>query len=158
MAKHIASDTHRFVKDLTDCGFSERQAEALVDGQVNLVKSNLSDKADVAETHRILESKADKADVAETNRAIADIYRILETKADKADIAEIHARFDAMNARFDAMDTRFDAMVQGTDARFEAMRSEMNAQIEATKFSVVKWGASIMFAGNGLLLAAIKLL
>lgn len=47
MADAITFDTHRFVKHLTASGFSETQAEALADEQVNLVNSNLATKSDI---------------------------------------------------------------------------------------------------------------
>ncbi len=43
----IAFDTHRSVKRLTDCGFTEQQAEVLVDQQVALLDANLATKADI---------------------------------------------------------------------------------------------------------------
>ena len=43
----IAFDTHRFIKRLTQTGFTEQQAEALADEQVNLLDSNLATKVDL---------------------------------------------------------------------------------------------------------------
>lgn len=51
----VTFDTHRFVKNLTACGFTERQAEVLAEEQVSLLESNLANKADIA---------AVKADIA----------------------------------------------------------------------------------------------
>ena len=48
MAAAIAFDTHRFVKHLTENGFTEQQAEVLADEQVHLLNSNLATQADVA--------------------------------------------------------------------------------------------------------------
>ena len=48
MSEAIAFDTHRFVKRLTDCGFTEQQAETLAEEHVTLLNSNLATKADVA--------------------------------------------------------------------------------------------------------------
>ena len=48
MAEAIAFDTHRFVKHLTQVGFTLGQAEALAEEQVNLINSNLATKADIA--------------------------------------------------------------------------------------------------------------
>ena len=42
-----AFDTHKFVKRLTENGFTERQAEVLADEHVNLLNSNLATKADI---------------------------------------------------------------------------------------------------------------
>lgn len=47
MNEAIAFDTHRFIKRLTQTGFTEQQAEALADEQVSLLDSNLATKADL---------------------------------------------------------------------------------------------------------------
>ena len=47
MNEAIAFDTHRFVKNLTESGFTEQQAEALAREQVQLLNSNLATKIDV---------------------------------------------------------------------------------------------------------------
>ena len=47
MSEAIAFDTHRFVKNLTESGFTEKQAEALANEQVHLLNSNLATKADI---------------------------------------------------------------------------------------------------------------
>ena len=60
MSEAIAFDTHRFVKHLTENGFTEQQAEVLADEQVHLLNSNLATQADVAAIQRdIAEVKAD---------------------------------------------------------------------------------------------------
>ena len=48
MAEAVAFDTHRFVKHLTQEGFTLGQAEALAEEQVNFINSNLATKADIA--------------------------------------------------------------------------------------------------------------
>ena len=48
MPEAIAFDTHRFVKRLTECGFTEQQAETLADEHVALLNTNLATKADIA--------------------------------------------------------------------------------------------------------------
>ena len=71
MTEAIAFDTHRFVKRLTDCGFTELQAETLADEHVALLNANLATKTDIA---------AVKADIAATK---ADIEALrLATRAD----------------------------------------------------------------------------
>ena len=60
MTEAITFDTHKFVKNLTEHGFSLEQAEALAAEQVNLLNSNLATKADLAEIKTDLaELKAD---------------------------------------------------------------------------------------------------
>ena len=56
MSEAIAFDTHRFVKRLTDCGFTEKQAETLADEHVALLNANLATKADVAAVEAGVES------------------------------------------------------------------------------------------------------
>ena len=48
MTGAIAFDTHRFVKRLTDSGFTEKQAETLAEEHVALLNDNLATKADIA--------------------------------------------------------------------------------------------------------------
>ena len=48
MTEAISFDTHRFVKRLIDCGFTEQQAETLADEHVALLNGNLATKADLA--------------------------------------------------------------------------------------------------------------
>ena len=47
MSDAVAFDTHRFVKNLTASGFTEKQAEALANEQVQLLNANLATKADL---------------------------------------------------------------------------------------------------------------
>ncbi len=48
MTTAIAFDSHRFVKRLTECGFTEKQAETLAEEHVALLNTNLATKADIA--------------------------------------------------------------------------------------------------------------
>ena len=48
MTAAIAFDTHRFVKRLTESGFTEKQAETLAEEHVALLNANLATKADIA--------------------------------------------------------------------------------------------------------------
>ena len=48
MTEAIAFDTHRFVKRLTESGFTEKQAETLAEEHVALLNTNLATKADIA--------------------------------------------------------------------------------------------------------------
>ena len=64
MIEAIAFDTHRFVKRLTDCGFTEQQAETLADEHVALLNANLATKGDV---------EAARADIAKVEARIAQV-------------------------------------------------------------------------------------
>ena len=61
MSEAIAFDTHRFVKRLTESGFTERQAETLAEEHVTLLNANLATKTDIAEI---------KVDIAEIRAEI----------------------------------------------------------------------------------------
>ena len=77
----IAFDTHRFVKRLTESGFTERQAETLADEQVALLNANLATKADIA---------AVKADIAKVRAELkGDIAKVQAEL--KGDIAKVQA-------------------------------------------------------------------
>ena len=67
MSEAIAFDTHRFVKRLTENGFTEQQAEVLADEQVSLLNSNLATQADIAVVQRDIEAlrQETKASIAE---------------------------------------------------------------------------------------------
>ena len=78
MSEAIAFDTHRFVKHLTENGFTEQQAEVLADEQVHLLNSNLATQADIAGVQREIEALRQ-----ETKTSIAEVQRdIAEVKAD----------------------------------------------------------------------------
>ena len=53
----IVFDSHQFVWNLTASGFTERQAEALANEQVQLLNGNLATKADLASVQTNLEAK-----------------------------------------------------------------------------------------------------
>ena len=75
-------DTHRFVKNLTANGFTEKQAEVLVSQQVAMLNSNLATKADIQSVNERIEALR-----SDTERYIAELRsdtaaRIAELKAD----------------------------------------------------------------------------
>ena len=53
----IVFDSHQFVRNLTASGFTERQAEALANEQVQLLNSNLATKNDLEVVKTGLETK-----------------------------------------------------------------------------------------------------
>ena len=76
MAEAIAFDTHRFVKRLTESGFTEKQAETLAEEHVALLNANLATKADVEalrqETKTGIETlrQETKADIARVEASL----------------------------------------------------------------------------------------
>ena len=53
----IVFDSYQFVRNLTASGFTERQAEALANEQVQLLNGNLATKTDLASVQTNLEAK-----------------------------------------------------------------------------------------------------
>ncbi len=84
MSEAIAFDTHRFVKRLTECGFTERQAETLAEEHVDLLNGNLATKADIALVQA--EITRVQADIALVQADIAKVEAALKT-----DIATVKA-------------------------------------------------------------------
>ena len=114
MSEAIAFDTHRFVKRLTDCGFTEQQAETLADEHVSLLNSNLATKADIDALRQ--GTKADIDALRQGTKADIDALR-QGTKADidalrqgtKVDIAKVEARMETIKS--DLLKWMFGAMI-----------------------------------------------
>ena len=101
MTEAIAFDTHRFVKRLTDCGFTEQQAETLADEHVILLNANLATKADIARVEAGMDA------LRQETKAGIDALR----QEAKADIARVEAGIDALR--------------QETRAAIEAAKSDL---------------------------------
>ncbi len=92
MTEAIAFDTHRFVKRLTESGFTEKQAETLAEEHVALLNSNLATKGDIESSRQ--ETKADIAKVEAGMDALRQ-----ETKAGiEALRHETHATIESVKA------------------------------------------------------------
>ncbi len=137
----IAFDTHRFVKHLTESGFTEKQAETLAEEQVSLLNTNLATKADIETV---------KFDI-ETVKAHIEALRL----ATKADIEALRQETKA----------DIEALRQETKADIEALRLATKADIEsvkgniqAAKFDLLKWMFAALIAQGGLIVALIKFL
>ena len=181
MTEAIAFDTHRFVKRLTESGFTEKQAETLAEEQVALLNANLATKTDIAEIRADIarveagvetlrqETKADiDALRQETKTGIETLRQ--ETKADiealrqetKADIARVEAGIETLRQETKADIARVEAGIetlrQETKADIEALRQETKADIEAVKADLLKWSFAALIAQGGLIVALVKLL
>lgn len=134
MAEAVAFDTHRFVKHLTQEGFTLGQAEALAEEQVNLINSNL----------------ATKADIAEITENIAGIEAAL-----KADIA----RFEAtLKADIIAIEAALKTDIAATNANIATIEATLKADMAALKVDLLKWMFGALIAQGGLIVALVKLL
>ena len=86
MSEAIAFDTHRFVKHLTENGFTEQQAEVLADEQVHMLNSNLATQADVAAIQRDIATVRQEIEILrQETKADIEVLR-QETKAGLAEV------------------------------------------------------------------------
>ena len=134
MADPVAFDTHRFVKRLTESGFTERQAETLAEEHVALLNANLATKTDVARIEAAIETHRQ-----ETEAAIETLRQ--ETRAD---IARIGAAVETQRL--------------GTEAAIETHRQETKADIARLEARLLRWMLGAMIAQGGLIVALVKLL
>ena len=77
----LAIDTHRFVKQLMESGFTEAQAETLADAQMQLLAGRMATKDDIQELHSRIDALHGRIDAFE---------------------ASVDARFNALEASVDA--------------------------------------------------------
>ncbi|MDE0716445.1 MAG: DUF1640 domain-containing protein [Rhodospirillaceae bacterium] len=134
MTEAIAFDTHRFVKRLTEGGFTERQAEALAEEHVALLNANLATKSDIAKIEAGIETYRQ-----ETQAGIESLRQ--ETQAGIESLRqETQAGIESLR-----QETKVD--IAGIDAR-----------IETAKTDLLKWMIGAMIAQGGLIVALVKLL
>jgi len=102
----IAFDTHRFVKRLTDCGFTEQQAETLAEEHVSLLSANLATKADVARIEeRITRVEAGMDAMRQETKADIEVLR----QETKASITRVEAGVERV--RVDLLKWMFGALI-----------------------------------------------
>ena len=142
MSEAIAFDTHRFVKNLTDHGFTEEQAEVLANEQVNLLNSNLATKTDIALIQQDIEAlrKETKADIEALRQATkADIEALRQ--ATKADIEALRQA------------TKTDIALIHRD--IEVLRKETKADIANLKSDLLKWMFGALIAQGGVIVTLV---
>ena len=133
MSEAIAFDTHRYVKRLTESGFTERQAETLADEQVALLNTNLATKSDVEALRQ--ETKIGLEALRHETKTGLEALR----QETKAEIAKVEAGVEALR--------------QETKADF----ARVDASIEAAKSELIKWMFGAMVAVTGIFAAIVKL-
>ena len=151
MSEAIAFDTHRFVKHLTENGFTEQQAEVLADEQVHLLNSNLATQADVAAIQR---------DIATVHREIESLRQ--ETKANIESLRqETKANIESLRQETKA---NIESLRQETKASIESLRQETKASIAGVqrdiaevKSDLIKWMVGALIAQGGVVVALLKL-
>lgn len=131
VSEAINFDTHKFVKHLTENGFTEQQAEVLAEEQVNLLNSNLATKADIF---------ALKADI-ETLRQ--------ETKT------EIETLRQETKLSIAVLKTEIETLRLATQADIETSREKTRADVESIKSDLLKWIMRMMIAQGGVIVALV---
>ena len=177
MTAAIAFDTHRFVKRLTECGFTERQAETLADEHVALLNANLATKTDIAEIKAGIDrvQAATKAEIVKAEGATkAEIVKVaasVETSREetRAEIAKVAASVETSRQQAKAEIAKIEASVETSrqqtkaeiakaESAFKTEVAKVEARIQAVKADLLKWMFGAMIAQCGLIVALIKLL
>ena len=159
MPEAIAFDTHRFVKHLTENGFTEQQAEVLADEQVHLLNTNLATQADVAAIHQDIDAlrQETKASLVGVQREIEVLRQ--ETKASLVGVQrEIEVLRQETQANIATVRQEIDALRQETKANIEALRQETKANLAEVKSDLLKWMVGALIAQGGVVVALLKLL
>ena len=138
MNEAIAFDTHRFVKNLTESGFTEQQAEALAKEQVQLLNSNLATKVDIQAIQANVEA----------------VKTELEAKIETVK-AELEAKIETVKAELEA---KIETVKTELEAKIETVKAELEAKIESSKVDLLKWMVTAMAAQGTLIVALVKLL
>ena len=92
----IVFDSHRFIRNLTASGFTERQAEALANEQVQLLNGNLATKTDLEAVKSGLEVKIASVQTG-LEAKLARVQADLEVK-----ITNVQADLEVKLANLDA--------------------------------------------------------
>ncbi len=121
----IPFDTHRFVRNLVASGFTEKQAEALADEQINLLNSNLATKADI-ETLRMSTESSMEALRLSTESSVETLRLSTESSVETLRLS--------------------------TESSMEALRLSTEAKIERAKFETLKWLFSAIIAQSALII------
>ncbi len=110
MTGAIAFDTHRFVKRLTESGFTVQQAETLAEEHVALLNTNLATKADIAKLEAdIAKVEAGIETLRQETRADIEVLR-QETRAD-IEVLRQETRADLEKVKSDLLKWMFAALI-----------------------------------------------
>ena len=89
----LAIDTHKFVKQLIESGFTEAQAETLADAQMAFLESRLATKVEMRDLKNEL-----KTEIAELRSELK--AEIAELRSElKTEIADLRSEFSVMLMR-----------------------------------------------------------
>ena len=131
MSEAIVFDTHSFVKNLTASGFTEKQAEALANEQVQLLNANLATKSDILGVKGELEAK------------LESVKGGLEVKLE--------------NVKGD-LEVKLETLKGDLEVKLKTLKGDLEVKIENVKGELLKWMVMAMIAQGGLIVALVKAL
>ncbi len=134
----IAFDTLKFVKRLKEAGFSEQQAEALAEAEVELFETTLASKQDIGELKREIEAVR-----TELKREIEAVRTELKR--------EIEAVRTELKHEIEAVRTEFKHEI-------EVVRAKLEYEIRATEQRMLIKLGSLMVVAVGVVATLVKLL
>ena len=137
MTDAIAVDTHRFVKRLTESGFTEKQAETLAEEHVALLTVSLAAKFSVA---------AVQVNIAPLSPHVDDPRR------------EIKVTIEAIKAELKILGLETKAGLDAIQAELRMLGLETKASIEACKADFLKWMFVALTVHGSAIVALVKLL
>ena len=155
MTAAIAFDTHRFVKRLTECGFTERQAETLADEHVALLNANLATKTDIAEIKAGID-RVQAATKAEIVKVAASVETLREET--RAEIAKVAASVETLREETRAEIAKVAASVETLREETRAEIAKVEAWVEAGRVGLLKWLIGAWLAQGALIVALVGLL
>ena len=125
-------DTHRYIKHLTERGFTEQQAEALADEQMLLLSENLASKDNLARVDADLKAE------------IARVEANLKTEIAKVN-SDLRAEIAKVDANLRAEIAKVDAKITQVEANLKAELAKMDVKITQSKDELIKWIAGFGF-------------
>ena len=125
----IQFDTHKFIKHLTAHGFSEEQAEALAEEQVNLLNDNLATKEDIAKIESNLQLELSKIKLEMSNLKLEMSNIEANLKLEMSNI-ESNLKLEMSNLKLDMSN----------------IESKLTLAIDATRAELLKWMIGLFIA------------
>ncbi len=143
----IAFDTLAYVKEMTNVGFTNEQAEVQVKALLDALKQ--------VEAHR-LDGMASKRDIKEIELKIAEVKRDLEVK-----IAEVKKDLEIKIVEFkndleiQIVEVKKDLAVKIAEVRkdIDVKIAEVKKDIAETKSSIIKWVIGLLVIQSGILIS-----
>jgi len=157
-AATIVYDTHAAVRQLTESGMPEQQAEVVVQQQVGLLKHDLATRGQTESVRGEVEKlrQETKTEIAAVRGEVEKLR--LETKAEIAAVRgevemlrqETKAATESVRAEVEKLRLETKAAIESVRSEIENLRLETKADIEAAKNSTIKWvvGMNLLMFGG----------